>query len=342
LVSGLISSKISFRNILIGGVWLMFYTIFQLFSINPENINSLKIILIGIFSGMGSGVYWAARNYLSLQLTDEKNRDFFSGIDYILSSAGRIITPLIIGIYIGLGIKYHWFSATFAYRSVLIVALALAILVTLFTLRIPKVHYRDNFSLFLRANGSWTNVRKMFFYLGFFQSSFFMFPTILIMKFIGGENMVGTLNAVCYLLTIFIVYYISSRSTEQHRTRIMKLGFFMLTGSAIVFTLFLPLIPAIGTYILIFAMFFTDSIMNFPARATMLKATDEHKMLINSDGYQHMVDVEFFSDLGRVAGLIIFYFIYLILPYYISLPLYMIFVASIQWKTVEMSKRLNG
>ncbi|MCX7985977.1 MAG: MFS transporter [Bacteroidales bacterium] len=341
-ISGLVASRISFRNLLIGGVWLMFLTIFQLFSINPHRVNSLIIILAGFFTGVGSGVYWSARNYLSLELTNDNNRDFFSGIDYILISAGRILTPLIIGIYIGLGIKHHWFSASFAYRSVLTVALILAVLVTLFTLRVPDYIYRAHGSLTVKTNALWTAVRKMFFYLGFYQSAFFVVPTVFIMKFIGGENMVGTLNALCYLLAILTIYYLSSRLSIHHRTRIMRAGFYIFLIGTILFSTFLPFAAALGTYLLIFLMFFTESILNYPARATMLKATEEIKSSVQADGYQYLTDVELFAELGRLSGLVIFYVFYHLAPYYISLPAYIVFTAVIQWQTVKMSKIING
>ncbi|MGC8804126.1 MAG: MFS transporter, partial [Bacteroidales bacterium] len=342
VVSGLAASRISFRNLLIGGVWLMFLTIFQLFSLNPHRVNILIVIAAGFFTGLGSGVYWSARNYLSLHLTTDNNRDFFSGIDYILISAGRILTPLIIGVYIGLGIKHHWFSASFAYRSVLTVALGLAILVTLFTLRVPNNFYRKNTSLIVKTNALWTKVRKMFFYLGFYQSAFFVVPTVFIMKFIGGENMVGTLNALCYLLAILTIYYLSSRSSIEHRTRIMRGGFYIFLAGSLLFSLFLPFAAALGTYFLIVFMFFTESILNYPARATMLKATEEIKTSAQADGYQYLTDVEFFSEIGRIVGLVMFYILYHIFPYYLSLPAYIVATASLQWQTVKMSKKING
>jgi len=342
VISGWVSARISFRNLLIGGVWLMFFTIFQLFSLNPHRVNTYIVIAAGFFTGLGSGVYWSARNYLSLQLTNDNNRDFFSGIDYILISAGRILTPLIIGVYIGLGIKHHWFSASFAYRSVLTVTLGLAILVTLFTLRVPNNIYRRHGSLTVKTNGLWTAVRKMFFYLGFYQSAFFVVPTVFIMKFIGGENMVGTLNALCYILAILTIYYLSSRSTIEHLTRIMRAGFYIFLTGTLLFSIFLPFAAALGTYFLIFLMFFTESILNYPARATMLKATEEIKSTVQADGYQYLTDVELFAEIGRLAGLVLFFGLYQILPYYLSLPAYIISTAAVQWQTVEMSKKING
>jgi len=342
VISGFVASKISFRNLLIGGVWLMFLTIFQLFSLNPQRVNTFVVIAAGFFTGLGSGVYWAARNYLSLQLTTDSNRDFFSGIDYILISAGRILTPLIIGVYIGLGIKYNWFSASFAYRSVLTVALGLAILVTLFTLRVPNNFYRKYGSLTVETNELWSAVRKMFFYLGFYQSAFFVVPTVFIMKFIGGENMVGTLNALCYMLAILTIYYLSSRLAIEHRTRIMRAGFYIFLTGTLLFSIFLPFAAAAGTYFLIFLMFFTESILNYPARATMLKATEEIKTSVQTDGYQYLTDVELFAEIGRIVGLVMFFVLYQILPYYLSLPVYIVSTAALQWKTVEMSKKING
>ncbi len=101
-------------------------------------------------------------------------------------------------------------------------------------------------------------------------------------------------------------------------------------------------VVAIRLNFLIFFIFFTESILNYPARATMLKATEEIKASVDADGYQYLTDIELFAEIGRIVGLIIFFILYHLLPYYISLPAYIVSTAAIQWQTVKMSKQING
>ncbi len=343
ILTGKIATQFSFRNLQIIGIWVMFFTILFLFFIKPNQINDIILLIIGLSTGMGSGIYWASRNFLTLKLTSNENRDFFSGIDYILISAGRIITPFIIGIFIGVGIKNGWFSASVAYLSILIPALVFATFATIFSLRVKNHFFLQNELQWIKQPTLvWQDIRKLFFFLGFYQGTFFVVPTVFIMKFLGSESLVGSLNALCYMLSILIIYAVSSRSSIEHRTIITKIGFYLFLAGTFSFAAFLPSFPELGTYILVFMMFFTESILNFPARATMLTVIDSDKNIYGSDGYQHLVDIELFSEFGRIAGLILFYLLYRILPDKISLPLYVNVIALFQWQTVKMSKKING
>jgi len=341
-ICGFLSRKIPFKTLLITGTWLMFITILGLFTLRVNsNVPWITIILSGFLTGTGSGSYWSARNYLTNELTNNKTRDFISGIDYVLINLGRIITPFIIGIYLEYGIAHDWFAPGLAYQSILIPALALAIFTTLSILRVENSSKREKVEHFKPSN-KWKYVRYLLYNLGFFQGAFFVVPSVFIMKYIGKEGMVGTLNAVGYIISTIFVFFISSRSNINHRSKIMMFGATLFFIGAALFAIYIPFNPKTGTYFLIFSVFFADSILNFPARATIFNSIVDEINNDSKDSYQYLTDVEIFSGFGRISGLIIFYLMFILLPVKISLSLYIIGVSLIQFYSVRMSKKING
>jgi hypothetical protein len=177
--------------------------------------------------------------------------------------------------------------------------------------------------------------------LGFFQGAIYVIPTVFIMKFVGGESFVGTINSLGYLVAVIIVYLISRKSGTEHRTRIVILGFWMLTAGAVAFSLFFKNNVITGTYILIFLMFLAEPILNFPIRASLLDVINAIKKQEKRKGYAYIFDIEAFTAIGRVACLTIFYLLYMILPVNISIIIFILFMAITQYFCISLTRKIN-
>jgi YQGE family putative transporter len=342
VINGFLLKKFHVRNQLIFGELMLFISITTLFLMPGNFLTDVSVSCFGLISGIGSGIYWSCRNYLTIVNTTDSNRDFFAGLDYILISGGRIITPFLVGIYIGEGTKHCLFSSSFAYSSTLIFAF-LAILFS--SLMVIKEKYKTTQTkkfVFIRYNKEWSNSRLLITLLGFFQGAIFVIPPVFIMKYIGNEATVGTLNSVSYIIAITIVYVISSRSKTEHRTGIIFAAASILLTGALVYSFFISSRSILATSILMVLMFIAEPIINFPCRATVMKAIDDLKHIENRDDYAYLLDIEFFAALGRVASMILFYVLYTSFETGIALSVYVIFIGLLQFFNVPLSKRING
>jgi MFS transporter, YQGE family, putative transporter len=342
VINGFLLKKFHVRNQLIFGELMLFISITTLFLVPGNFLTDVSVSCFGLIAGIGSGIYWSSRNYLTIVNTTDSNRDFFAGLDYILISGGRIITPFLVGIYIGEGTKHGLFSSSFAYSSTLIFAF-LAILFS--SLMVIKEKYKTTQTkkfVFIRYNKEWSNSRLLITLLGFFQGAIFVIPPVFIMKYIGNEATVGTLNSVSYIVAITIVYVISSRSKTEHRTGIIIAAASILLTGALIYSFFISSQSILATSILMFLMFIAEPIINFPCRATVMKAIDDLKHLENRDDYAYLLDIEFFAAVGRVASMILFYVLYTSFETGIALSVYVVFIALLQFFNVPLSKRING
>lgn len=263
------------KTMLIGGAGLLFTAIAIMFLLPEGSLNGYVVFIFGIFMGFGNGIYWSSRNYLTVVNTRNENRDFFAGLDFILISVGRILTPLFIGVYIGESIQNGWFTINQAYQSTLIIAFALVLWIALIIIPRKYKTVRANKFLYLKYLPLWNKIRKMIFILGLFQGAMLALPPVLILKYVGNETSVGIISSISYAIAIVFVYFVSKRSGMQHRTKILKSGAYFLLAGSLFFSVFLFSMPMISTAILMGVFFICDPVLNFPFRATFMKAMDE-------------------------------------------------------------------
>jgi MFS transporter, YQGE family, putative transporter len=342
LINGYLIRLFHIKKLMAVGEFMFFMAIAALFIMPDRYLTGSFIYLFGVISGVGNGFYWSSRNFLTFTNTSDDNRDFFAGLDFILISGGRIVTPLLIGIYIGEGVKHGWFSHQFAYKSSLIFGFCFVFISSLLIIKEKYGSAKTEKFIFYKYNKLWNQARFMVFVLGLFQGAIFVIPPVLIMKYIGSESVVGTLSSLSYLVAIVLVYRISSRSGVEHRTGIIKLGIaFLITGIA-AFILTIQTNVVLAVSILAFFMFMSEPVMSFPVRATVMKAIENMKFIENREAYAYLFDIELYTGISRVTSIFIFYFLFTSIRIYYALSVYLAVIAILQLLILIFSKRING
>lgn len=342
VINGYLIRYFHIKMLMAAGELLFFLAIAAMFIMPDIYLTGAWIFVFGIITGVGNGFYWSSRNFLTIANTHDENRDFFAGLDFILISAGRIITPLLIGLYIGEGIKQGWFNYQFAYQSTLFFGLCVVLTSSYLIIKEKHTTTRAGKFFYPSYNKYWNNARLMVFVLGFFQGAIFVIPPVFIMKTIGNESAVGTLSSVSYMVAIILVYYISSRSNVEHRTSIIRLGIGFLMIGIIAFILIMHANIALAVSFLAFFMFMSEPVMSFPVRATIMKAIDKLKHVEQRDEYAYLFDIELYTGIGRILSILIFYFLFRNVNVYIALSVYLIIITVIQLFNLTFSKRING
>jgi YQGE family putative transporter len=59
-----------------------------------------QIWLFGVIYGIGSGFFWANRNFLTLRVTKSENRMYFSSLESLSGTVNSIVVPFIVGWFI--------------------------------------------------------------------------------------------------------------------------------------------------------------------------------------------------------------------------------------------------
>lgn len=264
------------------------------------NIKYSNIIWYGILFGIGTGMYYSCRNFLSYLATDNESRTFFAGMEQFIIISGNFITPLIFGpVIIGLGEKYGWYDKQFIYQVGLAVSLA-AMFLTWFLIR------KSNFQspklkkfFYLKFDRLWNYQRFLSLFIGLVETGFYMLMALLILNVVGEESELGLIESISTILSVIVVYVVSKNAKPKQRANILLAGVVSLTIGGIILGFEYSVIGVLG---LKFFQIIADPLLHSSYRATWWSVIETVSKKENKHGYAYMLDTEFFINVGRSLG----------------------------------------
>lgn len=186
--------------------------------IAQENVVAYYM-LFGFCNGFALGLYWTGYLVLMYDVTDERNRSRYLGINMIVFNSAGLAGPALAGFLIS------QFDGLRGYIITFTVATCLFALASMFSFRIPRIpsHHRTFFlkfsGLMMKRSRLWLMSLGSFFVLGLFQGMMLFLPNILMYHVVGREDQVGYLAVFFALLTIATGLYIARRRKEQRVRR---------------------------------------------------------------------------------------------------------------------------
>ncbi|MGJ9459803.1 MFS transporter [Oceanobacillus sp. CF4.6] len=218
--AGWLSKKTDRRNgLIIGGILqLLFYIVLLLLGSSA----STNIILLGLIFGAGSGFYWMSVNTLSVDLTNQTNRDWFNGVNGIFSAFSQMIGPITAGWIITAQPGFSGYQLIFTLTFILFLS-SLSI-----TFSLPKYVDKGTFNWKalwnINKNVEWRHLSKVFSSLAFRDGVLSFAVWIWVYMVTGSEGSLG--NYVFYTTTISIItYYMIGKFIDQkNRGRYIMIG----------------------------------------------------------------------------------------------------------------------
>lgn len=342
IMNGFLLRKVHVKSLFIAGMLLIIINMGFMLFLPPEFFTKTAILGFGVVSGIGSGMYWSARTYLTVVSTTDDNRNFFSGLDFMFLIAGGIVTPFIIGNFIGLSTEWGVFTRAQAYQVTLLFALAMVLLAAYFVVRGNFGTVTVSRFLYYRFEPSWWHARGMVFVMGLFHGAYLSLPAILIMTYVGNEKAVGIVDSIAHLVALIAIYLVSSRIAPGQRTRVMLAGSILLLAGTATFTGLLNQWAAAATITMVATFYLTDPTINFPYRASFMRAIDRSRAIEQRNQFTYVVDIEQFNALGRLVSIGIFYALLQMVALKQALTFYLLFIAASQFANIYFSKRINN
>lgn len=295
---------------LVNGILLKKYKINRLYffgslitSVNVILIVFLKnnsfsgFLIMGALLGMGTGFYWANRNYLTIKETNEKNRSYFFGLLFSYSTLVALFITFSVGWLIVFGLSYQ---AIITFAFILITMSGFMVLKNKY--QTPKIN-----QLFVTwPTSAWQKKRLINLGLGLVEGLSFFLPSLLILIMLGNEGILGTLTAASSILSAILIYYYGRKSSIGDHRR-----YFI---SSVILNLFLSLLLALFFHKLTVILFtlFNGLIINFlwlTASPLIMRNIDLDSFNSEETRFSYILDSEIFLNIGRVFGCILFLFI---------------------------------
>ncbi len=276
--------------IIIAITWLHIQGIFPLF-------------LWGILFGIGSGFFWANRNFLTLRVVEADKRMYYGSLESGIGTGINILAPLMSAGIIVLLSKVFPFGLSLSYQLLSIIAFVI-LFVTGLVIQSMKSVSQDVSSTYVKNHSSnWSMMRLYIVSSGIFSGIITFLPTFMVFNFLGKEGTLGSVQSFFSLVSALVVLLFASKISNKHALLFLSVSIFFLTLGSLFFGIFFS---AIG----VIAYLLGDAIgMPFfwaPYNTISFNAIDSEQPLFGYHHFAYVFDQELFLNCGRLLGISIF------------------------------------
>ena len=265
-----------------------------------DHVTLLSVFLFGFLWGIGNGFYWSNRNYLEFQETSFDVRQYFYGAVSAIGSISSVVIPVLAGVFIATlarsGVTLtHAYWAIFGCSFLLMFYCGLIISKGEFISPSPERISR-------LSSGSIFSARRLLsFACGFTDGAFSFIPILIILSFLGGEEVLGTLTATVSLLTALAMYIYGRRIRVERANTTIIISAFVFLGATLL--LIFANKFAIIAYVVLTGI--SVSFFSLAASPVMLELSDKEMQGRNELRYSFIFDNELFLNAGRIASICI-------------------------------------
>ena len=267
----------------------------------------LELGLAGFFLGASSGFFWTNRYLLALYNTNDANRNYYFGLESFFFSVANITVPLVVGAFIGYMNGVQWMGITFdaarCYKVVMCVVMLIALLAVAVLWQGRFVMPKDTRFFHVRFHVLWRKMLTMAALKGMVQGFLVTAPAILVMRFVGDEGTLGTIQGVSGALTAVLVYVLGRAARPQDRL-------WIFLGSVVVFFVGTLcngiLFSAMGVIMFVLCKVIFQPLYDLAYYPVMMRTIDVVAKLEKRNGYTYIMTHEVGLFFGRFLGLSLF------------------------------------
>ncbi len=186
---------------------------------------SRYLIWLGMFNGLGQGLYYFTFNILVAKLTAESERSRFFSYQSSFSYIFGVLAPLVSGMII------VRFSELSGYYVLFAVSVAVFVLAIIFSLKLSSVQADERYQiapvLKLKNNRYWDTNKYLNFSFGMREALYAQFFTVFCYLIVANEQTIGTMNSMMSLIAVFSSLFIASKFTIKTQRK-YHAGFMIL------------------------------------------------------------------------------------------------------------------
>jgi MFS transporter, YQGE family, putative transporter len=337
LVNGFLLRKIKVSYLYSFGMLLSGLSMLVMMSL--DNLSFAGVGVAGILMGCSFGFFWANRDFLALATTNDKNRNYYYGLETFFYTNTFIIVPFFVGIFIANTESKNWFdgNAARAYQIVTIVVFVLTIISSAVVQRGHFTNPKQKEFVFFKFHALWKKMLVLAGLKGLAQGYLVTAPAILIMRLVGNEGSLGTVQAISGIVTAVMLYLLGRFTGPKHRIAILTIGLIIfLVGTLTNGILF----SATGVIVFVLCKVLFQPLHDIAYFPIQMRVIDVVSKIENRNEFAYIFNHEFGLFLGRLFGLGLF----ILLANYVSeefaLKYSLITIAVLQLASLPMAKHI--
>ena len=307
-------------------------------------VHSIGIVQLGFAGfaiGASTGFFWTNRYLLALTATNDKNRNYFFGLESFFFSLWSIVIPLMVGAFLGSidGKVLFGYAINFnmGYQIITVIVFFIAIGACLVLAKGDFVNPVQKKFLYFKYHVLWQKFLALASLKGMVQGFLVTAPAILVMRLVGNEGSLGLIQGIGGGATAIIVYVLGRIAKPEHRMKIFGFGLFVFFIGTLVNGI---MFSAIGVIIFVLCKVLFQPLHDLAYLPTMMKTIDAVSTIEKRNEYAYILSHEVGLFFGRALGMILF----ISLAYFVSeifaLKYALIIVGALQLISLPLAKHI--
>lgn len=338
LINGYLLRWFRISNLYSFGMLLSGISMFVMMGL--KSISFEGVAVAGFLMGASFGFFWANRDYLALGTTNDKNRNYYYGLETFFYTITAILVPLAVGWFLGAANRNGWFGGnmTESYRIVTVAVVILTILSSI-------VIHRDRFKnptqkkfLFFRFDQLWNKLMALAGLKGMVQGYLVTAPAILIMRLVGDEGSLGLIQGVSGAFTAVMLYLIGRMARPKHRIAILSAGLIIFTIGTLVNGL---MFSSIGVMVFVLCKVLFQPLHDIAYFPIQMRVIDVVSFREKRNEFAYIFNHEFGLYIGRFFGLGLFIGLATYVSETFALKYSLIVVAVLQLLSIPLARHIT-
>jgi YQGE family putative transporter len=305
-------------------------------------LGDLTIFSIGVsgfLMGLSFGFFWANRDFLALETTNDENRNYYYGLETFFYTISAIAVPALIGALFFYTEKFKWFggSMVVSYRLLTVFVFALTIFSTL-------IVQRGNFEnptlkkfIYFKFDQLWNKLLVLSALKGLTQGYLVTVPAVLILKLVGDEAALSTVLSFSGIIAGIVLYFLGRFSKPEHRIYIFSTAYILFFIGAFTHAY---LFSAFGVIVFILSKVLYQPLHDISYFPIQLKVINLLSKKENKSEFSYILNHEFGLYAGRFIGLVLFLFLANYISEMAALRYSLIVIGVIQLLSIPLAKHI--
>lgn len=305
-INGFLLQHINIKRLYSAGMLLSGISMAVMMSLGK--LNMMGVGVAGFMMGMSFGLFWANRDFLALSTTNDGNRNYYYGLETFFYTNTYVIVPVAIGWFIeGTGLR-GWFGGdrNTAYQIVT----ALVFLLTIFSsILIHRGNYENPHEpkfIYFRFHWLWNRMQLLAILKGLAQGYIVTAPAMLVMRLVGEEGALGTIQAIGGILSAFLLYFIGRTAKPRHRIMIFSVGLLLFAVGGLANAV---LFNATGVLLFMVCLLLGRPLHDIAYFPIQMQVIDTVSAIEHRNKFAYIFNQEFGFFIGRFAGCGLFIFL---------------------------------
>lgn len=299
MINGFLLNRIKIAWLYSFGMLLSGISMFAMMLL--QQLDTMGVFLAGLIMGLSYGFFWANRDFLALNTTNDGTRNYYYGIETFFYTITGILVPLAAGAFIGATDKNGWFGGhvNTAYYILTAVVFVMSMFASVLVHRGEFVNPKRAPFLFIKFDRIWNKMLGLASLKGLAQGYIVTAPTMLILSLVGKEGSLGLIQGIAAAVSAILLYVLGRVTGPKHRLLIYGIGCLLFMVGAL---LNASLYSALGVILFMMCLLFARPLLDIAYFPIQLKVIDYVAEKEKRNEFSYIFNHELGLYLGRLFG----------------------------------------